>query len=51
MKLRYLESLAGLVGPLQTASSVQYAVFKEHYAQRGDNGLLLKHKPLQAAQF
>lgn len=35
MKLRYLESLVGLEGPLQTAIYLEYAVFKEHYAQLG----------------
>jgi hypothetical protein len=35
MKLRDFESFAGLAEPLQTAYYVQYAVFKEHYAQRG----------------
>jgi len=34
MILRNFKRFAGLVGPLQTASYVQYAVFKEHYAQR-----------------
>jgi hypothetical protein len=36
MILRNFKRFAGLVGPLQTASYVQYAVFKEHYAQRVD---------------
>jgi len=51
MILRNFKRFAGLVGPLQTASYVQCAVFKEHYAQRANTTHNGEVGPLQTASY